>query len=83
MPDGPPDLRAASPAGPAAGQPDTAPADADLARIVSAWPGLPEPIRRAMRALADAGALEGVSDQQRNNDAGSGRREGGGAPERI
>jgi hypothetical protein len=25
--------------------------DADLARIVAAWPTLPEPIRRAMLAL--------------------------------
>ena len=28
-------------------------ADADLARIIAAWPALPEPIRRAMLALAD------------------------------
>lgn len=27
--------------------------DPDLARIVAAWPTLPEPIRRAMLALAD------------------------------
>ena len=29
--------------------------DRDLARIVDAWPSLPEPIRRAMLALVESG----------------------------
>ena len=36
---------------PEAGQP--APLDPDLARVVAAWPGLPEAIRRAMLALVE------------------------------
>ncbi len=28
-----------------------APADPDLARVVAAWPDLPEPLRRAVMAL--------------------------------
>lgn len=31
-----------------------APADPDLARVVAAWPRLPEPMRRAILALIDA-----------------------------
>ena len=33
--------------------PDRSATDADLARIVAAWPTLPEPIRRAVLALID------------------------------
>jgi hypothetical protein len=29
--------------------------DPDLARIIAAWPTLPEPIRRAMLALVETG----------------------------
>jgi len=32
----------------------TEPEDADLARVVAAWPDLPEAIRRAVLALLDA-----------------------------
>jgi hypothetical protein len=31
------------------------PANPDLARIVDAWPGLAEPIRRAILAMVEAG----------------------------
>ena len=30
---------------------EPAPADPDLARVVAAWPDLPEPLRRAVMAL--------------------------------
>jgi hypothetical protein len=37
------------------------PIDADLARVMAAWPALPEPIRRAVLALIDAGAGDSES----------------------
>jgi hypothetical protein len=37
--------------------PDRSATDADLARIVAAWPTLPEPIRRALLALVESALL--------------------------
>lgn len=39
--------------------PASEPVDPQLARLVAAWPDLPEPIRRAMLAMVEAGGNGG------------------------
>ena len=49
-----PQLSLDGPKGVLSGLPELA-ADADLARLLTAWPALSQPIRRAIRALLDSG----------------------------
>jgi hypothetical protein len=37
--------------------------DPDLARVVDAWPALPEPIRRVIRAAVEAALMGGVESE--------------------
>jgi hypothetical protein len=47
------------------------PPDPDLARIVAAWPELPEPIRRAVLALVAAAVRSMVEEAAPASDPGS------------